>query len=83
MRVAKRLQNYFCIIFLKADDWSCMFLEIIKNLDWTKIIIAALSLISAGFCIKHYAFKQHQKSGNNSINYQANGDINIGSTKHD
>lgn len=60
-----------------------MFLEIIKNLDWTKIIITIISLIGAGFCIKHYSFAQQQKSGNSSRNYQANGDINIGTIKND
>ena len=60
-----------------------MLLEIIKNLNWTQIIVAILSLLGIGFCINKYSPKQQQKSGNKSVNCQANGNINIGITKDD
>lgn len=55
-----------------------MFEEIIKNLDLTKIILALIALLGTGIFIgvqKHN--KQTQKSGDNSKNYQANGDLTI------
>lgn len=52
--------------------------EILKNLDWTHIVIALISLLGIGLYIgiqNHN--KQSQKSGNNSKNFQANGDITV------
>lgn len=56
--------------------------SILQSLDLNQIIIALVSMLGIGFGIKIYSFKQNQKSGNNSKNYQAKGDINIG-TKND
>lgn len=61
-----------------------MFEEIIKNLDLNKIVLAIITLLGTGIFIgvqKHN--KQTQKSGNNSINIQANGNITIGGNIND
>lgn len=62
-----------------------MFKEIIENLDLTKIIIAIITLLgTTGIFIgvqKHN--KQTQKSGGNSTNIQANGNITIGGNIND
>ncbi len=57
-----------------------MFFEILQNIDWTKVITTILSALlglSIFIGVKK-SNKQVQKSGNNSKNFQANGDINIG-----
>lgn len=62
-----------------------MFKEIIENLDLTKIILAIITLFgTTGIFIgvkKHN--KQTQKSGDNAINIQANGNITIGGNIND
>lgn len=61
-----------------------MFQEIIKNLDWNKIIISIITLFGAGLFIGiKYNNRQTQKSGNHSNNYQANGNITIGNFHND
>lgn len=61
-----------------------MFEEILKNIDLTKIILAIIALFGTGIFIgvqKHN--KQTQKSGDNSTNYQSNGDIDINTNNGD
>lgn len=61
-----------------------MFKEIIENLDLTKIILATITLLGTGIFIgvqKHN--KQTQQSGDNSTNYQSNGDIDINTDNGD
>lgn len=60
-----------------------MFFEILKNINWAKIITESipvlLGLLGLGIFIGvKNNNKQVQKSGNNSKNFQATGDINIG-----
>ncbi|DAB06692.1 TPA: hypothetical protein CPT95_10040 [Candidatus Gastranaerophilales bacterium HUM_15] len=56
-----------------------MFLEILQKIDWTKVITTVLSALlglSIFIGVKK-SHKQVQKSGSNSKNIQAIGDINI------
>lgn len=56
---------------------------LIDNKEWvfSGAGIFAISVIAGWFLKKRTAVKQKQKSGSNSTNYQAGGDIKIG--KHD
>ena len=55
-----------------------MFEEILKNIDLTKIILAIIALFGTGIFIGvQKNNKQIQKAGNNSQNYQSNGDLYI------
>lgn len=62
-----------------------MFGEILKNFDLTKIILSIITLfVTTGIFIgvqKHN--KQTQKSGDNSLNIQANGNVSIGENNND
>ncbi len=75
-------QSFYDIIgmFKLSLRSTTMFFEILQNIDWTKVITTILSALlglSIFIGVKK-SNKQVQKSGNNSKNFQANGDINIG-----
>jgi len=52
----------------------------LENLDWTKIIIAIITILFAASIVIKYSSKksiQKQKTGNNCKNYQVVGDLKI------
>ena len=55
------------------------------NIDWTTIILGFIGFLGATgiFIGIQNHNKQIQKSGNNSKNYQSNGDIYIGVNEND
>lgn len=55
-----------------------MFNEILNNINWTEVIVALVSiLVPVSLITIKIQSKQTQKSGKNSTNYQANGNIHI------
>ncbi len=52
--------------------------KILNNINWTEVIIALFSIVVPVSLIAiKIQSKQIQKSGKNSTNYQANGNIHI------
>ena len=71
---------YIIFLSLKIGVWKMdLFLEILKNIDWTKIVLAIISLFCLGFVINISIkkIKQKQITGNNSTNYQAGNDVTV------
>ena len=61
-----------------------MFNEILNNINWTEVIVALISiLVPVSLFVIKIQNRQTQKSGKNSNNLQAHGDINITGQIHD
>lgn len=59
-----------------------MLKEIMMNINWTQVLVTLITIfVPASLIAIKIRSYQNQKSGNNSKNFQANGDINININK--